>query len=63
MKAKGLVIGAALALVFSAPVKADPIFDVTSGIGLGTSGTAFMNALYEGYEALSLERGADTDLF
>ena len=63
MKAKGLVICAALALALSAPVKADPIFDDTSGIGLGTSGTAFMNALYEGYEALSLERGTDADLF
>ena len=62
MKAKGLVIGAALALALSAPVKADPIFDDTSGIGLGTSGTAFMNALYEGYEALSLERGSVADL-
>ena len=62
MKAKGLVIGAALALALSAPVKADPIFDDTSGIGLDTSGTAFMNGLYEGYEALSLERGAVTDL-
>ncbi len=62
MKAKGLIIGAALALALSAPVKADPIFDDTSGIGLETSGTAFMNALYEGYEALSLERGSATDL-
>ncbi|MEE8504677.1 MAG: OmpA family protein [Kiloniellales bacterium] len=62
MKAKGLVIGAALALALSAPVKADPIFDDTSGIGLDTSGTAFMNALYQGYEALSLERGSATDL-
>ena len=62
MKAKGLIIGAALALALSAPVKADPIFDDTSGIGLDTSGTAFMNGLYEGYEALSLERGAVTDL-
>ncbi len=62
MKAKGLVIGVALVLALSAPVKADPIFDDTSGIGLDTSGTAFMNALYEGYEALSLERGSATDL-
>ena len=62
MKAKGLVIGAALALAHSAPAKADPIFDVTSGIGLDTSGTAFMNGLYEGYEALSLERGTAADL-
>jgi OOP family OmpA-OmpF porin len=62
MKAKGLVIGAALALALSAPANADPIFDDTSGIGLETSGTAFMNGLYEGYEALSLERGSDADL-
>ncbi len=63
MKAKGLVIGAALALALSAPVKADPIFDDTSGIGLDTSGTVFMNTLHEGYEALSLSRGEDVDLF
>jgi OOP family OmpA-OmpF porin len=62
MKAKGLVIGAALALALSAPANADPIFDVTSGIGLETSGTEFMNGLYEGYEALSLERGEAADL-
>ncbi len=63
MKATGLVIGAALVFALSAPVKADPIFDDTSGIGLETSGTAFMNALNEGYEALSLERGSATDLY
>ncbi|MHA1152916.1 MAG: OmpA family protein [Alphaproteobacteria bacterium] len=63
MKAKGLVIGAALALALSAPVKADPIFDTSSGIGLDTSGTAFMNALYEGYEALSQQRNSDFDRF
>ncbi len=62
MKAKGLVIGAALVMALSAPVKADPIFDDTSGIGLESSGTAFMNGLYEGYEALSLQRGSATDL-
>jgi OOP family OmpA-OmpF porin len=62
MKAKGLIIGAALAMALSAPVKADPIFDDTSGIGLDTSGTAFMNGLYEGYEALSLQRGEAVDL-
>ena len=43
MKAKGLVIGAALVLALSAPVKADPIFDDTSGIGLDTSGTVFIH--------------------
>ncbi len=62
MKAKVLVMGAVLALAFSAPVNADPIFDVTSGIGLDTSGTAFMDGLNEGYEALSLERGTVADL-
>jgi OOP family OmpA-OmpF porin len=62
MKAKGLIIGAALAVALSAPANADPIIDDTSGIGLDTSGTVFMDALYEGYEALSLERGSHTDL-
>ncbi len=62
MKAKGLIIGAALALALSAPVKADPIFDHATGMGLDASGTAFMNALYEGYVALSQDRDADFDL-
>ncbi len=62
MKAKGLVIGMALALALSAPVKADPIFDHTTGIGLETSGTAFMDTLYEGYVGLSQERGTTSDL-
>ena len=62
MMAKGLIIGAALALALSAPANADPIFDDTSGIGLDTSGTAFMDALNVGYEALSLERGSAADL-
>ena len=62
MKAKGLLFGAAVVLALSAPSRADIIFDDTSGIGLETTGTAFMNALYEGYEALSEERTWATDL-
>ena len=62
MKAKGLLFGAAVVLALSAPSRADVIFDNTSGIGLETTGTAFMNALYEGYEALSEERTWATDL-
>ena len=62
MKAKGLLFGAAVVLALSAPSRADVIFDDTSGIGLETSGTVFMNALYEGYEALSEERTWATDL-
>ncbi len=62
MKAKGLVFGVALALTLSAPAKADIIFDDLTGMGLETSGTAFMNALYEGYVGLSQERDAATDL-
>ncbi len=62
MKAKGLLFGAAVVLALSAPSRADIIFDNTSGIGLETTGTAFMNALYEGYEALSEERTWATDL-
>lgn len=61
MKAKGLIIGAALSLALSATANADPIFDVTSGIGLDTSGIAHMNALNEGYEALSKDRGSAVD--
>ena len=56
MKAKALVFGAALALALSAPAKADIIFDNSTGIGLETTGTDFMNALHAGYEALSQER-------
>ncbi len=48
MKAKGLLFGAAVVLALSAPSRADIIFDESTGIGLETSGTAFMNALYEG---------------
>ncbi len=52
MKAKGLIIGAALVLALSAPVKADIVFDDSTGIGVETTGTAVMNGLHEGYEAL-----------
>ncbi len=57
MIAKGTIIGAALALALSAPATAGVIFDDNSGIGLDTSGIAYMNALYGGYEALSQDRG------
>ncbi|MCH7795050.1 MAG: OmpA family protein [Proteobacteria bacterium] len=49
-------------MALSAPSRADVIFDNTSGIGLETTGTVFMNGLYEGYEALSEERTWATDL-
>jgi OOP family OmpA-OmpF porin len=61
MMAKGLIIGTALVLALSAPATAGAIFDDDSGIGLDTSGIAYMNALYGGYEALSLERGNARD--
>ncbi len=57
MIAKGTIIGAALVLALSAPATAGAIFDDNSGIGLDTSGIAYMNALYGGYEALSQDRG------
>ncbi len=62
MKAKALLFGAAVVLALSAPSRADIIFDNTSGIGLETSGTVFMNSLHQGYEALSQERTWATDL-
>jgi len=62
MKAKGILIGALFALALAAPAKADPIFDVSSGLGLETNGIEFMNTLYEGYSALSEERTWVTDL-
>ncbi len=61
MRAKCILFGAALVLALSAPSKAGIIFDDTSGIGLETSGIAFMNGLYEGYEALSKERTGAID--
>jgi len=61
MIAKGMIIGAALVLTLSAPATAGAIFDDNSGIGLDTSGIAYMNALYGGYEALSLDRGSAHD--
>jgi OOP family OmpA-OmpF porin len=61
MIAKGMIIGAALVLTLSAPATAGAIFDDNSGIGLDTSGIAYMNALYGGYEALSLDRGGAHD--
>ncbi len=57
MIAKGTIIGAALVLALSAPATAGAIFDDNGGIGLDTSGIAYMNALYGGYEALSQDRG------
>ena len=62
MMAKSLIIGAALVVALSAPAKAGSVFDETSGIGLDTSGIAYMNALYQGYEALSLNRGDAYDM-
>jgi OOP family OmpA-OmpF porin len=61
MKAKALVFGAALAMALSGSAQADIIFDNSTGIGLETSGTVFMNGLHDGYEGLSLERGQATD--
>jgi OOP family OmpA-OmpF porin len=61
MKAKGLLFVAAVALTLSGPAKADVIFDTTTGIGLDPDGIAFMNGLYEGYEALSEDRTWATD--
>ncbi len=62
MKTKGFLFSAAIVLALSAPSRADIIFDNTSGIGLETTGTAFMNGLYDGYAALSRERTWATDL-
>ncbi len=62
MMAKGTIISAALVLALSAPATAGAIFDDNSGIGLDTSGIAYMNALYGGYEALSQDRGDAYDL-
>lgn len=62
MKAKGILIGALFALALASPAKADPIFDLSSGLGLEAEGIEFMNTLYEGYSALSEERADATDL-
>jgi len=62
MKAKGILIGALFAMALATPAKADPIFDVSSGLGLEAEGIEFMNTLYDGYSALSEERTHATDL-
>ena len=49
-------------MAVSTTAKADVIFDDTTGIGLEPNGIAFMDGLYQGYEALSKERTWATDL-
>jgi OOP family OmpA-OmpF porin len=62
MNARGLIFAAIIAVAAATTAKADIIFDDTTGIGLEPNGTAFMNGLYQGYEALSKERTWATDL-
>lgn len=62
MNAKGLVFAAVIVVAATGAARADVIFDNTSGIGLEPNGIAFMNGLYQGYEALSKERTWATDL-
>jgi len=61
MKKSLVLISALAAMSFSAPAKADIIFDTTSGLGLETSGIAFMNGLYDGYVGLRDHRESAVD--
>ena len=56
MKTSSIFLGALMAMVLAAPVKADIIFDTSSGLGRDAAGTAFMNGLYEGYVGLRDDR-------
>jgi OOP family OmpA-OmpF porin len=55
------MFGALAAMTVAAPLKADFIFDTTSGLGLEADGIAFMNGLYDGYVALRDDREGAVD--
>ena len=56
MKKSLILLGALAAMVLAAPVKADIVFDTSSGLSREAAGIAFMNGLYEGYVGLRDER-------
>ncbi len=61
MKKSLAILGALAAMTVAAPLKADIVFDTSSGMGLEANGTAFMNGLYEGYIGLRDHRVAALD--
>ena len=65
MKAKGLLLGAAVIAALAFPAQANAqassIYDKTSGLELDANGIAFMNGLYAGYVDLSKARSASSD--
>ncbi len=65
MKAKGLLLGAAVIAALAFPAQAiaqsSSIYDKTSGLELDANGIAFMNGLYAGYVDLSKARLASSD--
>ncbi len=56
MKKLLVLLGVVAAMSFAAPLKADLIFDTSSGQGRTADGVAFMNGLYDGYVGLRNER-------
>ncbi|WP_282610601.1 OmpA family protein [Pelagibius sp. Alg239-R121] len=69
MKTKSLILGTCAALLVASPVSAGPLdgifsgwFDTDSAEDLSINGTAFGNALYQGYSDLAEERDGAFDL-
>ncbi len=56
MRKSIVLISALAAVVYTAPLKADIVFDTSTGLGLTADGTAFHQGLYEGYIGLRDER-------
>jgi len=56
MKKSIVLMSALAAMVYTAPLKADIVFDSSTGMGLTADGTAFHQGLYEGYTGLRNER-------
>ncbi len=56
MKKSIVLLGVLAAAFYTAPVKADIIFDTSTGQGLTADGIAFQNGLYDGYTGLRNER-------
>ena len=62
MKTASVVLGAVCAVALAAPAQSNPVYDLSSGLGLEASRVQFQNTLYDGYSALSVERDDSIDL-
>ncbi len=56
MKKSIVLMSAFAAVIYAAPLKADIVFDTSTGMGLTADGIAFHQGLYEGYTGLRDER-------